>query len=387
MKVDIYKLFRTVMRFFILYSVLCIIAFSFIILCTASDSFPVFNNNNVNNLELYKTEAEPKTGSWGGVEFTIDIPEHKSIDDWIHYYTTRGKNSLLATLNRSLIYTDFILKKLEEKNMPRELLFIPIIESAFSNSAVSRAGATGLWQLMKATGDQYGLEINSWVDGRKDFWRCTDAALNKLSKDYEYFGDWFLTIAAYNFGRRGVSTVVKNTGINDFFELLDEGYLPEETRRYVPKFLAVMQVCTRPAKYGLDISGLGSSMSWDRVKVRGMVDLEIISYLSGIPLEWLKIGNAELKQMHTPPYANEYWIKIPEMYSSRLREVINENKFNLSEVGIHTIEPGDTVYSISNRYRVNTYLISRVNPDVDIFSLEPGDVLNIPIAKLVLNSN
>ncbi len=117
-----------------------------------------------------------------------------------------------------------------------------------------------------------------------------------------------------------------------------------------------------------------------------MVDLEIVSYLSGIPLNWLEVGNAELNQSHTPPYAEEYWIKIPAMYSSRLQEVISENDFSLSKIGEHVIESGDTVYSLSNKYRVNSYLIQRANPGIDIYSLDIGDILFIPISNTANNT-
>jgi len=113
---------------------------------------------------------------------------------------------------------------------------------------------------------------------------------------------------------------------------------------------------------------------------------KIISYLSDISLNCLEVGNAELNQSHTPPYAEEYWIKIPEMYSSRLREVISENDFSLSKIGEHVIESGDTVYSLSNKYRVNSYLIQRANPGIDIYSLDIGDILFIPISNTANNT-
>lgn len=386
MKLDLLKIYRTGIKIIILYSLICIVMFTFVMICRASDAALTFNSSNLGVLELYAEDFEPRTGFWGGVEYTFEIPEHESIDKWIEYYTTRGKSGLMKTLERGLIYRDFILARLEEKGLPRELLFVPFIESAYSNTAVSRAGATGLWQFMESTSERWGLEINSWVDERRDFWVATDAALEKLAYDYNYFGDWYLALAAYNFGKGGVNNLIKNTGINDYFELLDKGYLPEETERYVPKFLAIMQICSRPARYGLDISELDDSMTWERVKVKGMVDLEIVSYLSGIPLNWLEVGNAELNQSHTPPYAEEYWIKIPAMYSSRLQEVISENDFSLSKIGEHVIESGDTVYSLSNKYRVNSYLIQRANPGIDIYSLDIGDILFIPISNTANNT-
>jgi membrane-bound lytic murein transglycosylase D len=386
MKLDLLKIYRTGIKIIILYSLICIVMFTFVMICRASDAALTYNSSNLGVLELYAEDFEPRTGFWGGVEYTFEIPEHESIDKWIEYYTTRGKSGLMKTLERGLIYRDFILARLEEKGLPRELLFVPFIESAYSNTAVSRAGATGLWQFMESTSERWGLEINSWVDERRDFWVATDAALEKLAYDYNYFGDWYLALAAYNFGKGGVNNLIKNTGINDYFELLDKGYLPEETARYVPKFLAIMQICSRPARYGLDISELDDSMTWERVKVKGMVDLEIVSYLSGIPLNWLEVGNAELNQSHTPPYAEEYWIKIPAMYSSRLQEVISENDFSLSKIGEHVIESGDTVYSLSNKYRVNSYLIQRSNPGIDIYSLDIGDILFIPISNTANNT-
>ncbi len=386
MKIDILKIFRTGLRIILFYSIMCVILFTYIIILTVNDTPVEVNAGKIGDLELYTEDFDPKIGYWGGVEFSFEIPEHESIDKWIEYYTTTGKSGLLQTLERGLIYRDFIRARIEEKNLPKELLFIPFIESSYRNTAVSRSGAAGLWQFMESTSKGYGFEINSWIDERRDFWKCTDAALDKLEYNYEYFGDWFLALAAYNYGKRGLSNVIERTGINDYFELLDKGYLPEETQRYVPKFLAIMQISIRPAKYGVDISSVDNSMSWDRVKVNGMVDLKIVSYLSGIPFNWLEIGNAELNQSHTPPYMDEYWIKIPEMYSTRLREVINDNKFDLAKIGEHIIGEGDTIYSLSNQYQVNAHLIQRVNPGIDIHSLNVGDVLQVPIINVADNS-
>jgi len=186
--------------------------------------------------------------------FDLDV-QHKQVDDWVRRFTTSLKGDFQLSLNRMGKYDDMILAKLDERKMPRELIYLAMIESNFNPTAKSRVKAVGMWQFMSATARQFGLTVGRKVDERKDPAKATDAALTYLAQLHDRFGSWYLAAAAYNSGQGTVSKAMKRvlgrtTGTDeDFFRIAKA--LPKETRDYVPKLIASAKVGSDPAKYGL----------------------------------------------------------------------------------------------------------------------------------------
>ena len=185
----------------------------------------------------------------------LDV-QHKAVDDWVHRFTTSLKGDFQLSLDRMGKYDDMILAKLDERKMPRELIYLAMIESNFNPTAKSRVKAVGMWQFMSATARQYGLTVGRRVDERKDPAKATDAALTYLDHLHDRFGSWYLAAAAYNSGAGTVSKAMRKvlgrtTGTDeDFFRIAS--VLPKETRDYVPKLIASAKVGSDPAKYGLE---------------------------------------------------------------------------------------------------------------------------------------
>lgn len=185
----------------------------------------------------------------------LDV-QHKAVDDWVNRFTTSLKGDFQLSLNRMDKYDDMILAKLDKRQMPRELIYLAMIESNFNPTAKSRVKAVGMWQFMSATARQFGLTVGRHVDERKDPARATDAALTYLAQLHDRFGSWYLAAAAYNSGAGTVSKAMKKvlgrtTGTDeDFFRIANA--LPKETRDYVPKLIASAKVGSDPAKYGLE---------------------------------------------------------------------------------------------------------------------------------------
>jgi membrane-bound lytic murein transglycosylase D len=184
----------------------------------------------------------------------LDV-NHKQVDSWVHRFSTSLKGDFQLSLNRMGKYDDMILAKLDERKMPRELIYLAMIESNFNPTAKSRVKAVGMWQFMSATARQYGLTVGRHVDERKDPEKATDAALTYLAKLHDRFGSWYLAAAAYNSGAGTVSKAMRKvlgrtTGTDeDFFRIARA--LPKETRDYVPKLIASAKVGSEPARYGL----------------------------------------------------------------------------------------------------------------------------------------
>jgi len=184
----------------------------------------------------------------------LDV-NHKQVDSWVHRFSTSLKGDFQLSLDRMGKYDDMILAKLDERKMPRELIYLAMIESNFNPTAKSRVKAVGMWQFMSATARQYGLTVGRHVDERKDPEKATDAALTYLAKLHDRFGSWYLAAAAYNSGAGTVSKAMRKvlgrtTGTDeDFFRIAKA--LPKETRDYVPKLIASAKVGSDPARYGL----------------------------------------------------------------------------------------------------------------------------------------
>jgi membrane-bound lytic murein transglycosylase D len=197
------------------------------------------------------TAVEPDS-SFASLDMSVN---HSRIDEWVKRLTTSLRGDFTTSLTRMDKYSDMITAKLDAKQMPRELIYLAMIESNFNPNARSKVGAVGLWQFMSATARQFGLTVKGHTDERKNPDDATDAALTYLSALHDRFGSWYLAAAAYNSGAGTVSKALKKvTGKSqgtdeDFFRILPS--LPRETQDYVPKLIASALVGSDPAKYGL----------------------------------------------------------------------------------------------------------------------------------------
>ncbi len=181
--------------------------------------------------------------------------ENTRVDDWVRRLTTSLRGDFSMSLDRMDRYSAMINKKLDEKQMPRELIYLALIESNFNPNARSKVGAVGMWQFMSATAREFGLTVTRRTDERKNPAEATDAALTYLGQLHERFGSWYLAAAAYNSGQGTVSRALKKvtgktTGTDeDFFRILSS--LPRETQDYVPKLIASARVGSDPERYGM----------------------------------------------------------------------------------------------------------------------------------------
>jgi membrane-bound lytic murein transglycosylase D len=165
--------------------------------------------------------------------------DHPLTQKYIQQYSSRGGLSWLqAVIDKGGPYLAFIRREVEARNLPPELVYLPVIESGFLPTAVSRSGAVGLWQFMRNSIGGYGMGITDYADERMDFWKSTHGALKKLEDNYKKLGDWSLALAAYNAGLGGVQRLMKQSGIQDYWTLAERGLLKTDTISYVPKLLA-----------------------------------------------------------------------------------------------------------------------------------------------------
>ncbi len=297
------------------------------------------------------------------------------------YLSEGGRSWLEAIRKRAEAFLPYIMERIRFYNLPEELAFLPVIESEFSPKAVSRSGATGLWQFMKNSIGGYNIHIDDWVDERRDFMKSTDAALRKLADNYAYFGDWHLALAAYNAGLGAISRAIKKAGGGsvDYWLLRERGLLSKETSNYVPKFLAAASILRYPARHGLSIAW-PSPTEWAALETARPVDLVLLAQETGIPLELLKTANAELRYTVTPPYAG-YKLKVPADQAAATRALLDDPARKLVRYYLHKVRSGDTLSALARHYGTPLALITQANPGLRPDLLKIGQVIVIPALK------
>ncbi len=318
-------------------------------------------------------------GHRGEEIYSLDIPDESAIDQFVTVLLTQRRDWLQGALERSVRYRAVIAAAVAEKGLPRELRFLPAVESGFHAHAVSPRGAVGLWQLMRNTASPYGLRMDQWVDERRDFLRSTEASLQKLEDNYAQFGDWFLALAAYNCGVGRLSAIVARNPGADFWTLRRRRVLPRETAAFVPQFLAIARILSYPGRYGLD-AGWDPSPDWARIPLDACVDLRLLSRQSGVPLEVLSSGNAELNFPMTPPASYQYVLKVPEEYEQAVKDTLEAATVPLMQFNIHVVKPGDTLSEMAQKYRVTVDMILQFNPRLVPRTLQIGSKVLIPMA-------
>ena len=245
----------------------------------------------------------------------IEMPYNDIVQKFIDRYSSRLRRSVSYMLGAQNFYMPIFEQALETYGLPLELKYLPVIESALNPKAVSRVGATGLWQFMLKTGKNYGLEVNSLVDERRDPVKASYAAARYLSDLYKIFGNWNLVIAAYNCGPGTINKAIRRSGgKTDYWEIYN--YLPKETRGYVPAFIAANYVMTYYCKHNICPMETDIPEATDTVQVSRNLHFEQISDLCGISLDQIKCLNPQFKKSIIPGESKPQTLRLPINYIS-----------------------------------------------------------------------
>ncbi|MDR2743290.1 MAG: transglycosylase SLT domain-containing protein [Treponema sp.] len=321
-------------------------------------------------------------GVYSGTAFTPVIPgQNRPLTQrYIRQYTSPGG---LAWLKQVMIrggpYLGFIRREIEDRGLPPELLYLPVIESAFLSTAKSASGASGLWQFMKNSIGPFDMKVNDWMDERLDFWKSTQGALRKLEDNYRQLGDWPLALAAYNAGLGAVRQTINRTGIKDYWELSEKQRFKIETVHYVPKLLAVAAIVSDPRRYGLEPLW-PEDPQWTRVPVERQADLDILAEAAGIDGESLKAANRELYYGVTPP-GGGYFLKVRTADEPAVREALGRTDLALIRYHFYIIQYGDTLSELAVHYGVSVAQINDANPGMKERYLQIGSRIRIPAVR------
>ncbi|MDE3148841.1 MAG: transglycosylase SLT domain-containing protein [Acidobacteriota bacterium] len=291
--------------------------------------------------------------------------------------TQKGHNTLLHSFQRSGRYKAMIQRVMAEEGVPQDLIYLAVAESGFQPRAVNpRSRAGGMWQFMPR--GNYGLTRDRYIDERFDPEKSTLAYARYMKFLYNQLGDWYLAMAAYDWGAGNVQRAVQKTGYADFWELYKRNELPGETRNYVPEILAAIIIANHPAQYGFDDITLDPPVLTDTVTVNYSIDLRLVSDLVGAPVDELAALNPGLLRMVTPPDTS-FDLHLPagtaSMFEQRVA-AIPEGKRDSWRY--HLVAPGDTLASVARAYHMGEAALAEANQLSESDGIQNVEALVVP---------
>jgi membrane-bound lytic murein transglycosylase D len=299
---------------------------------------------------------------------------------FISYFSNSpaGHAHLLRSLERAGKYKDMISKILGEEGVPQDLIYLAVAESGFQPQALNaKSGAGGMWQFMP-TG-AYGLARNGWVDERFDPEKSSRAYARYIKSLYNQFGDWYLAMAAYDWGPGYVQRSVMRTGYADYWELYRRNALPQETKNYVPGIIAAIIMAKNPKQYGLENMTPDGAVVSDTVSVDYPVDLRLVADLTDASLQEIVALNPSLLRM-TTPQEMEFDLHLPpgakDLYLTRVKAIPESKRTSWR---FHVVRAGESLDSIASNLHARPLEIAAANRIASTDAIETGDELVIPV--------
>lgn len=323
----------------------------------------------------------------------LPVTRNDRVEKWIGFLAGGNADKTRLWLERSGRYAPFIRQQLAARGMPEDLVYLAFIESGFSPKAYSRAAASGMWQFIEETGERYGLQVNQYVDERRDPIESTRAAMDYLTELHDRFGSWYLAAAAYNSGENRVARVLRErvggrTGDDELFWRI-AAHLPRETRDYVPLMLAAGHISKNPDDFGFDSVNYQQPLAFDTAWVPGQSSLALVAQAAGVEESAIRDLNPHLIRGVTPP--GRAWsvrvpdgslvsfaVNFPPLYRSEVAREKSRVTLAKASVRKHRVRSGETLTHIAKRYGVSVSALTASNTSVSARRLKPGQTLTIP---------
>ncbi|KHK03613.1 LysM peptidoglycan-binding domain-containing protein [Desulfovibrio sp. TomC] len=327
------------------------------------------------------TEQEKKAlASRGAIQFDLDVKENEEVQVFLQYFSIDKRGSMDTWLRRAEPHLPYVRAVLASYNLPPDLIALPFIESGYNTMAYSPVGAGGMWQFMPYTGRRFGLTVDWWVDERRDPYKSTVAAAKYLTKLYQMFGDWNLALAAYNAGEGKISRVMAASGQCDFFDIAkDPKLLKDETRHYVPKFLAVLKIFQNLDTLGFKKVNWQAGPNLKEVPAPGGTDLAALAQACSMPWEQFREYNPGFRRQVSPPdmTVNVY---VPVAKEQVALAFLN-NPGNYPPVGgqTYTAEAGDTWWNIARKSGMPVAELRQLNASLPE-TLPPGQTVRVALS-------
>jgi membrane-bound lytic murein transglycosylase D len=358
---------------------------------TAANVYPNSNSNKATNwMSAFKLTNEINKSSgnlWDTLpdnfqmQHYADSPEVQAQISWFMSH----QDYLNRTIRRAAPYMYYIYQQVQRRNLPAELVLLPVIESAYNPFGYSNMGAAGLWQIMPQTASSWGLKRNWWYDGRRDIFASTNGALDYLTYLQNYFnGNWLLAVAAYNTGPGNVQSAIRRNvrqGKNtEFWDLP----LSQETQSYVPRLLALAAIIADRKTYPIDLPPINDKPYLSSVDVGSHIDLTLAAQLAGMNTKELYQLNPGYNHWATDPNG-PYVLILPvdkiDSFKTSLAKYPREQRVVLQH---YKVRVGDTLAKIADRFDVDVSKIKKTN-SLALRRIKPGKTLLIPITTLAVS--
>ena len=315
---------------------------------------------SLDSMKLMPAESLAIAGAECQRGITYDVPMvwNDRVQRALIFYVKNRKVTIDRWFYRASYYLPVMRKMFADSGLPQDLAYLPLIESGFNPLAYSYAHASGVWQFISSTGKLYGLRHNYWLDERRDPIKSTVAAIAYLKKLYGDFGHWHLALAAYNCGENGVSRSIARCQHNDFWRLK----LPEQTKCYVPFYLAAVTIAKNPKRFAVDMPATINTFALDTVHVSDCINMGDIAQGIGVPLDTLKKINPQILHWCTPPDVTETVLYLPKGQSGAFRDFYAqlppEKRVKWCR---YQIKPGDNIRKIAQQFHITADGIRAIN--------------------------
>lgn len=352
------------------------------------------NDNRKNNVNLSENENISENEESGSQKIIQKIPLSFVTEEMLarpevekfrrQYLNEKWLKHLYNVLESAMEYRLFVRKSVQDKNLPEILEYLPVVESNYKTSAKSKSGAIGMWQFMANSVYPF-LILDDFVDERLDPWKSTEAALKKLTENYNYFNDWLIAIAAYNCGVGAMNKILRKAEKKDFWYLVDKKLLPQQTADYVPKLIAIADLAINSEYYQIDLPNHNEEYEilinekngdFDYIIVEKAYSLKQLASEMRMDYETLKKLNPSFVRGMTYPVKKSE-IRLPLGMKKSAEDAIAK-LIPIDFPFKYTVEKGDSLWSISRKYKVSIQSICDLNDIRENDILRIGKILYIP---------
>lgn len=314
-------------------------------------------------------------------KFDFPVTWNKQTAMWVKFFTGRGRKHFVNYTQRAGRYAPVLSKIMADNGLPRDLIYLAMAESGFQNHARSWAKAVGPWQFMPATGKKFGLNIDWYVDERRDPLKATIAAANYLKTLHGLFGSWELAAAGYNAGEGKIARAIRMYRTKDFWQMSKGRYLRPETKNYVPKIMALAIIGKNLDVFGFNEIQFEQALDYEEIMVKGNADLYEVAEVLELDFEEVKRYNPEITRWQIPPYLENYALRVPVGAKDAWEEYKDKDSVVADSFKTYVTNGQSSLENISRKFKVPVDVLAELNPDINETKLSPRTVVYLPFRE------
>lgn len=315
-------------------------------------------------------------------KFDFPVTWNKQTAMWVKFFTGRGRRHFINYTQRAGRYAPVLSKIMADNGLPRDLIYLAMAESGFQNHARSWAKAVGPWQFMPATGKKFGLNIDFYVDERRDPLKATIAAANYLKMLHGMFGSWELAAAGYNAGEGKIGRAIRMYRTNDFWKLTHGRYLRPETKNYVPKIMALAIIGKNLDVFGFNEINFEQALDYEEIMVKGNADLYEVAEVLQLDFEEVKRYNPEIVRWQIPPYMDNYPLRVPVGAKDEWEEYKDKDSVVADSFKTYVTNGSSSFDHISKKFKVPVDVLEDLNPEISRNQrISPKTVVYLPFRE------